>query len=283
MIQRIIFHSGLILDKIKGEIAIAPDALYWFLKDRACRRNIKHLSEQELRRTRTSETVFIFGSGSSIQELNMSDWAHFEKHNTMSFNYFANKKEIRVDYHYIREIGFRDVRRAYWIPALKKYVNLIKCNPFYNDTIIILQHGWRGVNGNRIIGMRLLPENTRVFRYKNVYARHKTIHPSDSFAKGIVHGAGTLTDCVNFAYILGWRKIILVGVDLYDNRYFWLDHGITRRSRGLNYTSNDPYPTADLHVQQLGYWHAYMAQTGVELYVFNPKSRLAETLPVYHH
>ena len=283
MLQKFYSLCNFLYNKVKCELAITPAALYWIVKDRINRNCTKHLSEHELCNTRTSDTIFIFGSGSSLLDLTAKDWAHFEKHNTMGFNYFMMQKKMRVDYHLIREIGLDDINRAVWLPDIKKYMNLIIDNPFYNDTIILLQHGWKGVNGNRTIGMRLFPDKTRVFRYKNIYARHKIMPPSDSFSKGLVHGPGTLTDCVNFAYILGWKKIVLVGVDLYDNRYFWLDPDKTRRKEGSTYTSNDPYPTADLHVQQLGYWRACMAQTGAELYVSNPKSRLAEVLPVYSH
>ncbi len=33
---------------------------------------------------------------------------------------------------------------------------------------------------------------------------------------------GTLVDAVNVAYCLGWKEIVLVGIDLYDSRYYWL-------------------------------------------------------------
>ena len=39
---------------------------------------------------------------------------------------------------------------------------------------------------------------------------------------GLRHIAGTLSDAVNCAFCLGWRHIVLVGVDLYDSRYFYL-------------------------------------------------------------
>jgi len=164
---------------VKSELAITPAALHWIVRDRLCRKNNKHLSDVEIRQTRTSDTIFIFGSGSSIQDLSVADWAHFAKHNTMSFNYFMKQKKVRIDYHLIREIGLDDIKPAAWIASLKKYVELIQVNPFYRNTIIMLQHGWRGVNGNRFIGMGLFSENRRVFRYKNIYARHRTIfrHP----------------------------------------------------------------------------------------------------------
>ena len=34
-------------------------------------------------------------------------------------------------------------------------------------------------------------------------------------------------DTVNVAYCLGWKHIVLVGVDLYDSRYFYLPQDST--------------------------------------------------------
>ena len=51
--------------------------------------------------------------------------------------------------------------------------------------------------------------------------------PTRSFAQGVRHAPGTLSDVVNCAYLLGWKDIVLVGVDLYDSRYFWLEQDQT--------------------------------------------------------
>ncbi len=36
-----------------------------------------------------------------------------------------------------------------------------------------------------------------------------------------MHRSGTLFDAISLAYYLGYKKIILLGVDLYDARYFF--------------------------------------------------------------
>ena len=37
-----------------------------------------------------------------------------------------------------------------------------------------------------------------------------------------MHRAGTLCSTTSLAVALGYREIVLVGIDLYDSRYFWL-------------------------------------------------------------
>jgi hypothetical protein len=104
--------------------------------------------EAELRVTRKSDTIFIFGSGYSINDITEPEWSHFEQHDPFSFSWFL-----------------------------------------YQD---------------------------------------------------FVHIAGTLTDCAKFAYLLGWKNIVLAGVDLYDRGYFWLSYEDTREDEREGYESPRP-------------------------------------------
>ncbi|MFQ5934582.1 MAG: hypothetical protein ACE5KI_08075, partial [Dehalococcoidia bacterium] len=153
--------------------------------------------------------------------------------------------------------------------------------PLYKDSILLVQGGWRAINGNRMIGRRLLPEGARVFRFRN-RPRSAYEPPSPSFKAGLFHGASTLSDCVNFAYIMGWRRIVLVGVDLYDRRYFWLrdvetrDHDV---ARGASHEQR--HNSAEGVIRVLGAWGEVLSQEGVQLSVYNPRSLLASVLPMF--
>ena len=74
---------------------------------------------------------------------------------------------------------------------------------------------------------------------------------SRSFNSGIVHGFGSVISVVNIAYLMGWKHIVLVGIDLYDHRYFYLPPNETRavEKRGLTYKS--PFPQSNQIVDQL--------------------------------
>jgi hypothetical protein len=246
-------------------------------------RSYRALSEAELRATRRSDTIFVFGSGYSINDLSSEEWEAFAEHDTLSFNWFPHQRWVRIDYHLIREVATDDLRRSLWRPALERYGKLIRDNPHYADTVFLVQGGWRATNGNRLVGLRLLPLGARVFRFGN-RARNDYAPPSESFSEGLVHAAMTLGDCVNFAYLLGWKRIVLVGVDMYDHRYFWLERDAERADIGLprrRLTVDDPFAGAATVIHTLGVWHALFAARGVTLEVYNPKSLLAEVLPVH--
>lgn len=254
-----------------------------WVRDAVNRRHYRLLSPEQLRAARRSDTVFVFGSGYSINDVTPEEWQHFSSHDTLSFNWFPYQRWVRIDYHLIREVATDDFRPEVWRPALREYSELLRTNPHYRDSIFVVQGGPLAINGNRLIGLRLLPEGARVFRFRS-RARQHIEPPSDSFRRGLVHSATSVGTCVNFAYLMGWRSIVLVGVDMYDHRYFWLGPEEERRTidlpgRGL--TVADPFPAARRMIDTLADWHDRLAARGVTISVYNPRSLLVAELPVY--
>ncbi len=238
------------------------------------------LDEAALRSVRRSDTVFIFGSGASLNDITAEEWSWIGQHDTLGFNWFVHQQFVRCDYHLIRGIPDTDLDRSVWKPQLRSYFDLIRRNARFADTVFLVQEGFRATNGNRAIGYRLLPSGARVFRWRTIVGPQL---PSRSLASGLVHVNSALDETINFAFLIGWRRIVLVGVDLYDRRYFWLSADETRSvdvRRGAT--------AADLHnraesglVEAFGAWGRLFRDEGVELSVYNPRSLLAATLPVY--
>ncbi len=270
-----------VFEKFVGELERAPIRFTAWQQNQRPQQPYHFLSVDSLQQTRRSDIVLIFGAGYSLNDITAEMWAQLAAYDTMGFNYFVHQDFIRMDYHLIREIGGNDRDPNSWQPRLDEYARLIGKNPHYRDTVFLVQGGWRAINGNRMIGLGKLPANARIFRFKNKSPKHP-IPPSRTFTQGLVHSYATLIDCVNFAYILGWRHIVLVGVDLYDRRYFWLKENETRdidAARGN--THQDTHNTAQPVIQFLGYWHDLLATEGITLSVHNPRSLLAEVMPVY--
>ncbi len=227
------------------------------------------MSEAELRDTRTSDTVFVLGSGPSINDLSPYDWEHIAAGNTISFNRFFRQQFVRVDYHLTAEvIDYHELAGAF------------ATNPRYSATVHLIQEGWWAIGGNTILGRRLLPKSARIFRFRR-RARGRYSPPSESFANGLSHGFGTVIDVVNFAYLVGWKNIVLVGVDLYDKRYFWLREGETDREEIPGLTYRSPFPGGRDTVSMLARWSELLLAKGVSMQVFSQKSLLAEVVPIF--
>jgi hypothetical protein len=251
----------------------------WLLARRNLHRYVV-VDEAGLRATRQADKLFVFGSGSSLNELTDEEVAEIERHQTLGFNWFVRQEFVRCDYHLIRGIPDTDLDPRVWRPQLDEYSRLLSDNPRFAKTIWLVQRGFRATNGNRAIGLRLLPEGSRLYRWRTI---DDAATPSERLDEGLVHGHSTLQECINFAFLLGWREIVLVGVDLYDRRYFWLDASETRsvdELRGASATDRHTQAGSGL-VDTLDRWARWLAERDVRLTVYNPRSLLAGTVPVY--
>jgi hypothetical protein len=268
--------------------AILTSAL---LRDRVNRRRYyRVLDEDAVRAARRSETVFVFGSGYSVNEIADGEWAHFREHDVFTFNAFYHQSWIPAGFHILRG-GIYEAPLD-WRPFAQEVEEKLAANPLYADTIYLMQDDYFGQFANQFVGYGLLPRGSRIFRYRT---RRRWGPPTRSFREGIRHVVGTLDDAVNAAYLLGWKEIVLVGVDLYDSRYFWLapdqtvsidyDRATTVAAeynvvRGQRY--DELHSTARNGVVRLmSEWSEVLARDGVRLSVYNPRSLLAEHLPVY--
>lgn len=250
-------------------------------KYRRSRGKYNFLTEDRLKASRKSDTVFIFGSGSSINDISAWEWKHFESCDTLSFNWFVHQNFIRIDYHLIREVCSNDLVASVWKKQLNEYAGLIRNNSHYRNTRFIVQADPTALNTFRLVNGRMLPSEAELFEFKT---RSKSLYepPSESFYKGLVHGPSSLFDCINFAFLMGWEKIVLVGVDLYDRRYFWLGEGQLRPGDAERGASIDmAHNTSGATTGYIGKWKDELALRGVVLEVYNPRSLLAGVLDVY--
>ena len=223
--------------------------IFAWLRNLINQRHYNRLTIDELYRTKKSDTLFLFGSGYSLHDIPEEEFRLMEKYDTMSFNWFIYQDFLRIDYHMVREIWPYLPDHSQLLTHIRSYASLIVNNPHYNSAVLIVQQGLKATDGNEIVGSRLLPPGNKIFRFYTT-ARGQCVNLSLSLSEGLSHGSATLIDCLNFAYLMAWRKIVLVGVDLYDRRYFWLGSEETRANdevRGK--THRERHNTADLRLE----------------------------------
>lgn len=242
---------------------------YLYALDRRGRRHYRLLSDDELRATRTSDTAFVFGSGRSLLDISGDDWSRIARCSTISMREFPRQEWVRADYHVTGEVDFLD-----------EYASRLRENPLYADTVFVVQGGWRAERGNELVGRRLLKEGAPLVRYRRL-ARAVAALPSTSLRRGLVHGFNSIFDATNLAVLLGFRRIVLAGVDLYDKGYFWLPAGEGRTYEKPGVRADEQFGAAESIVRMMGDWHDFLAGRGIEVSVQNPKSLLARRLPVF--
>lgn len=241
----------------------------WWLAERRGRTVYRIVSEDELRAARRSDTVFVFGSGRSLTEVTPTEWQRISQHDTVGFSHFHRQRWVRVDYHLVAE--------AKWLDELAES---IRGNPGYAGTIFGVMHGWSAESANEIVARRILPSGARLFRWRRI-GRSRVLPPSRSLDKGLVHGSNSILDVVNFAALLGWRRIVIAGVDLYNKEYFWLPPEVTRPDEKPEFTAASEWPQGRQVVEMLALWRGLLEHEGIELLVYNPRSLLAQALPVF--
>jgi hypothetical protein len=242
----------------------------------------------ELRR---SNRVYVFGSGFSLNDLKPDEWSQIEKHDTLGFNAFVRQRWVRVDFHLVRGWGEGSNVGFNWRREVGELAELINTNCRYQDTVFLMQDDHFAQVSGVLMAEGLLKSGSRIARY---HTAPNGVEPTGTLSEGLRHQSGTLSDAVNLAFCLGWDEIVLVGVDLYDTRYFWLKPDetfftnfktgerkvATVSDRGQRY--DEPHNTAcNGVVKDMGVWQSYMAHHGVSLSIYNPRSLLAETLPVF--
>lgn len=264
-----------------------------YLRQRFNRRHYNILTEEQLAAYRRSDTIFILGSGYSLNDITPKEWAHIGKHDVLGFSGAIYQKWISVNFHLLRgwDYGSRESLMR-WYYSADRYARDLQANPLFINSVLLMFADYHNVFCNTLLGFKMIPAGSNIFLYKS--SKSLDGLPSETLKKGIVHGVGTLCDAVNFAYLLGWKRIVLVGVDLYDSRYFWgrpdgtevLDAAgklasseITNRGKRWDEAHNT---VQNGIIELMGRWRKHFADgRGVSLEIYNSRSLLSKVIPVY--
>ena len=249
---------------------------------------------ENIKTSRRKDTIFIMGSGYSINDITREEWQHFiDVGDILSFNYFFRGKFVPINYHICGEMDGAPnygsvLMNSKHREGIKSYYNEIFSNPCYKNTTYFLRYKIDFTKAPVPIALWALFflkafKNKQVCPYRIVIPKDAILEPSDNIYAISCIGA-TLFDAVNIAYILGYKKIVLVGIDLYDRRYFWLGRNETHEGdlkRGNTYSNI--HRTADKGIRGMAVWNKYLIKKGVRLYIYNPRSLLNKVLHIYRN
>jgi hypothetical protein len=255
-------------------------------------KNYDVLSTAEMLQKRTGKRVFVFGSGYSLNDIPAEEWARFSKEDSIGFSGSIYLQKLPLTYLLLRAWTETSAGSLAWQNDSRDVLDAIERNPFLADTVFVLPTGFTSIFTNRLVGFGLwnkahaigyyLPDKLGRFPHRNIES-------------GIVHGKSTLCSAISLAVALQYDEIVLVGVDLYDSRYFWLEPDKTlgwsdaEKKLVVSDTTVRGAAVGSVHntvnngiVSYLGEWNSHIeGNYGARLSVYNPKSLLVTTLPLF--
>ncbi|MFV0237327.1 MAG: hypothetical protein ACK5HU_02160 [Flavobacteriales bacterium] len=255
-----------------------------------------------------SDTVFIFGSGSSINDLSESDWSHIHKHDAIPMNYSFIEEKIKPTFFY-NELTHDP---KYWDVILDN----IEKREDYKKAPMIIQYA-NFIKQKISTGVSFYDKLTNV-KKDNIFMQMPYYHPipdkkilSDflkyrSKPKGmlpftkstLIHHLGSLSMIINLAYLAGYKKIVLMGIDMKDSRYFYQDTSYNQNSSALLMRENIPPNSEEKphnNVKETLYEAGFVPgdeyvkifnevvlnPNGVDLFIGSKKALLYPELPYY--
>ena len=276
--------------------------LQYFFRERrlaeAARRHaqLPLLTSQALYATKHSDTLFILGSGPSINQIPEARWQVIAKHDSAGLNFWPLHpfvprtyffESIEADAYPIRnEILLRafEARGADYGETIKVATEIQRCG---RQTIDMLPEAFR----KNLYVAHAVPAPARTLEelaYALEYLRARGyFHAHRNYGK-LVKYAASLSALLLLGARMGYRQIVLCGVDLKTQEYFFEDEkffpdtvkGDFLPRQQAHYT-NIPLewrlPVAEV-IQQIE--RQFLKPAGINLYLENSNSALWPNVPL---
>ena len=255
------------------------------------RSGLNILNSRQITQSRTTDKIFIFGSGFSINKITKKEWEKINKHDTFGFNGSFHLKKVNFKYHLIRA-GYETFNGVInWYPYAEYAMKTIDKNKFMTNTLFLFPRGFTSSFTNNIIGNKMWIKNKPIYFFNT---DRFSKYPHSNISHGLLQRSGTLFMAISFAIALKYKEIVLVGVDLYDNGYFWAPKGktvnwsekknkevfSTKTVRGIK--SSDMHNTVNNGaVEDIKFLADYLKKSNVKLSTYNKKSLLAKVIETY--
>ncbi|UXX80599.1 hypothetical protein N7E81_05740 [Reichenbachiella carrageenanivorans] len=211
------------------------------IKKIANKYNLPNLTELEIGRYKTSDTIFILGSGDSINNYSAAQWKEISDQDSIGFNYWPIHNHVPT---------FYSVECASNLNIRKEQINLLNTNKkAYKKTPIILKDIFEGYWQETVplIDPELKPnlyiakEIQLTGRSCEDYLRSIKMYENlgmikEGSFKYIPRKIGSLIFLLFFAFFSGYKKVVLCGIDLDGGSSFYLNERYSKQQEHLQHT-----------------------------------------------
>lgn len=278
------------------------DMRYYQLVEKAEKQGFSVALRNNMINYKSSDRIYILGSGPSINAISQEQWAFINEHDSFAFNWFFANPHIPTFFHMeLIDDNFEIFKYCYTEkssefksrPAIFNYRKLpaetSKENLGFIDNLYMSVP--KSLGGTSEHDFKALLE---YYYFKRNYLEENLIIQYDA----------SLIIAISFAVLMGYKQIILAGVDLDSYDYFFYDRNLynsnladkireykleeqERRKRKINvgqlHRIADPGLCKQMTVDQvvLVMNEMVLKPKGIELYLQNSKSILYPSLQVF--
>jgi hypothetical protein len=192
----------------------------------------KKVVDGDIKKYKKSDTVFVLGSGATINDLSKEDWEIIKKHDSISFNLFIVHNFIAT-YHFQEapiKGSFRDKEISLLTQIMNDRSELYKNVPFIFRYRRFKEYGLsksdfpESLQSNIHVILTLMANSFQIsvvrFWMKLFKFMYK-IGINRKFWSSIIYHAGSASYVTGFAHYAGYKKIVLLGIELNNQDYFW--------------------------------------------------------------
>lgn len=262
----------------------------------AAQEGLPSAASLDLHPYKTSDTVFLLGSGSSINQISDRQWEIIEQHDTIGFNFWPVHSFVP------RIFVFESVAEARQKVIFKELLSLLnsRADAYANVPKIVTESKKLQL---RQVATELAPQfkkNLYVGYTISIVARtereletglkflaRKKYFAADYRAGRLFKYGGSVIGIINLALKMDYRRIVLCGIDLGDAHYFYQDP-----ARYPHTAEWEFIPRSDVHLtarklpwmlpaQQVihTFKRLILDPKGIELFVLNSNSTLFPRVP----
>jgi len=234
------------------------------------------MTRKEFINSKDSETLVVLGCGWSVNDVSENQWTRIGIHDTIAFNWFClGHKTVTPFYYMVDEQGTNTVKVAEGSTA-DDFLGRMRCehaivknrrrpSDAYDHTKNLDR-----INAVRHIVVKGLPKNLPV----------SVCRDADFVDDGVFSGKTCLGNAIHLAVWNKYKRVVFVGVDLYDMRYYWKpydDPWSVVTNDGCKHT--DKHPQADNIVRLMG--ETVREFPKIQWMVHNPNSLIAEHCEIW--
>lgn len=239
---------------------------------------------KEFFKLKSTKSIFLLGSGESINNLTDKQWDYINNNDNMAVNNFwyhptfipkFNSVELKT---YDGSITNERLKGEKWENGWKN-VNFLITNDRYNFISKCIGHN-----------------DAKIFTYSyKTRGIHPKIEPDVKINADFNPDSGSIyksydssvTSLIHILYLMGYENIVLIGLDMNNSRYFWSSgdpiYGKTHCLFNKDHEHNDPdrqHNASHIKDYIIDFYYKHMAPKGRRIILGNTETALYPYLPL---